>query len=109
MAGTYQVVVTPAARQDFADILEYAAEQQSDQRAATVQDEILAAIDRLEEMPTAHAPVRETYELVGEAFRRIVADKYRIIFTVEEADRQVFVIRIIHIKRGPGFVREALL
>ena len=109
MAGTYQVIVTPAARHDLAEILEYVAENQSDGRAAKVQDEILEVIDRLAEMPTAHAPVQETYELVGDAFRRIVADQYRIIFTVEESPQAVFVIRIMHIKHGPDFVVDALL
>ncbi len=109
MAGTYRVIVTPAARQDLAEILEYVGELQSDGRASKVQDEILEAIDRLAEMPTAHAPVQETYELVGDVFRRIFADPYRIIFTVEESIQAVFVIRIMHIKRGPGFVVDALL
>lgn len=58
MAGTYQVTVTPAARQDFQELLDYVAENQSRERAEKVQDEILNAIDRLEEMPTAHAPVK---------------------------------------------------
>ena len=109
MAGTYQVIVTPAARQDLAEILDNVAERQSLTRAAKVQDEILSAIDRLEEMPAANAPVQETYELVGNAFRRILADKYAVVFTVEELNQKVFVIRIYHIKRGPDFVKEALL
>lgn len=109
MAGTYQVIVTPAARQDLADILDNVAEKQSLTRAVKVQNEILDAIDRLEEMPTAHAPVQEIYELVGDTFRRILADKYRIVYTVEELNQEVFVIRIFHIKRGLDFVKDALL
>lgn len=109
MAGTYQVIVTPAARQDLAEILDNVAERQSLTRAATVQNEILAAINRLEEMPAANAPVQETYELVGNAFRRIVADKYNIVFTIEEPSLEVFVIRIYHVKRGSDFVKDALL
>ena len=109
MAGTYQVIVTPAARQDLAEILENVAEWQSFTRATKVQDEILTAIDKLEKMPASNAPVQETYELVGNAFRRIVADKYNIVFTIEETNLEVFVIRIYHIKRGPDFVKDALL
>ena len=109
MAGTYQVTITPAARQDFQELLDYIVENQSLERAEKVQDEVLNAITKLEEMPTAHAPVQETYELVGDTFRRILADKYRIIFTIEEANQDVFVIRILHIKRGPDFVVDALL
>ena len=108
MASTYQVTVAPAAGQDLAQILEYVAEHQSDSRAAKVQHELLEAMDRLREMPTAHAPVRETHELVGDTYRRILADQYRTIFTVEGLSREVFVIRIIHIKRGPDFVVDAL-
>ncbi len=109
MAGPYQVIVTPAARQDLAEILEYVAENQSASRAQKVQEEIIAAIASLEEMPTAHAVVQETFEFVGDAFRRILADKYRIIFTVEELNLAVFIIRIIHIRRGPDFVTKALV
>lgn len=109
MAGTFQVIVTPPATQDLEEIIDYLTECESYERALEVRDEILNAIDKLEEMPGRHAPLRETYELVGNYYRRVLTGKYKVIFTVEEPANEVYVIHIMHIKRGPNFVTDRLL
>jgi plasmid stabilization system protein ParE len=109
MAGTFQVIVTPPAQQDLEDIIDYLTECESYDRALEVHDEILEAIEKLDEMPDRHAPLRETYELVGNYYRRALTGKYKVIFTVEEPANEVYVIHIVHIKRGPNFVTKKLL
>ena len=49
-------------------------------------------------------------ELTGSIiFRQIVVKKaYRIIYRVQEVQKNVVVIRVIHVKRGEGFVQDAL-
>ena len=109
MAGTYTVTVTPAARDDFQELLEYAQEYRSLRGVDQLQGAILAAIARLEEMPAAHPPVLETYSVVGTKFRRIVVDNYKVIYEIDEQSSDIYVIRILHVKRGTDFVQEALL
>ena len=109
MAGTFQVIITPAAEQDLEGIIAYLIENESYDRAFTVHDEILEVIVGLQEMPTRHAPARDTYEFVGDYYRRAPAGKYKVIFHASEPDNEVFVVRIMHTKRGPEFVRKALL
>lgn len=109
MAGTFQIIIAPAAQQDLEDIIEYLAEIESYDRAVTVHDEIIEVIEGLEKMPDRHAPARETYEVVGDYYRRATTGKYKAIFHIDETVKQVFVVRIMHIKRGPDFIRKALL
>ena len=109
MAGTFQVTVTPPAQQDLEDIIDYLTETESYNRALKVRDEILDTIEKLEEMPGRHAPLQETYDLVGNYYRRALTGKYKVIFTVEEPINEVFVINIMHIRRGDNFVKDKLL
>lgn len=109
MAGTFQVIITPAAQQDLKDIIDYLTEKESYDRALAVYNEIIEVIEGLEEMPGRHAPAQDTYEFVGDYYRRAPAGKYKIIFHIEEPVKEVFVVRIMHIKRGPDFALEALL
>lgn len=111
MAGNYQVVVTPQAQEDLDGILAYLIETESYTRAINVQRSIMDTIYSLEEMPTRHARVLEILDDLPADVdcRRVVAKGHRIIFTIEEAENQVLVVRIIHVKRGPEFVKDALL
>ncbi|HMQ82173.1 MAG TPA: type II toxin-antitoxin system RelE/ParE family toxin [Saprospiraceae bacterium] len=109
MAGTFQVIITPSAQQDLEDIIDYLTEKESYDRALAVHDEIVEVIESLENMPDRHAPARDTYEFVGNYYRRAPAGKYKVIFHIEEPVNEVFVVRIMHIKRGPDFIRKALL
>ncbi|MEN0004094.1 MAG: type II toxin-antitoxin system RelE/ParE family toxin [Bacteroidota bacterium] len=109
MAGTFQVVITPAAQQDLEDIIDYLADTVSFDSILAVHDAIIEVIENLKVMPSKHAPVRETYEFVGDYYRRALAGNYKVIFHVDESTSEVFVIRIMHIKRGPSFVQGELL
>jgi plasmid stabilization system protein ParE len=109
MAGTFQVIITPAAQKDLEDLIDYLTETASHDRALAVHNEIMEVIEGLENMPSRHAPARDTYEFVGDYYRRAPAGKYKVIFHIDEPVNEVFVVRIMHIKRGPEFVRKSLL
>jgi plasmid stabilization system protein ParE len=109
MAETFQVIITPAAQQDLEDIIDYLVEKESYDRALAVHNEIVEVIEGLGKMPSRHAPARDTYEFVGDYYRRAPAGKYKIIFHIEEPVLEVFVVRIMHIKRSPDFIRKTLL
>ena len=111
MAGTYQVVVTNEAKQDINDILDYLLNEVSYQEAVDVRRQIIAAIHSLSERPEARSPVKELAELTKEIiFRQVVVKKaYRLVYRVREIPKNVVVIKVFHVKRGPGFVMGALL
>lgn len=109
MAGTFKVEITEPAEKDLENILEYIVSEHSYERAQKVLQKILDAIYRLEKMPMAKGLVREVVGLGQNEYRQIVAAKHRIMFTIEEPKKKVFVVRILHVKRGPDFVKDALL
>ncbi|WP_420459201.1 type II toxin-antitoxin system RelE/ParE family toxin [Neolewinella sp.] len=110
MAGAYQVVVTEWAKRDINELLDYLLENASYGEAADARQQIIDGIHRLAKMPGAHSPVREMTELTGSIiFRQLVVKKaYRIIYQIREVKQSVVIIQIIHVKRGPGFVEDAL-
>ena len=108
MAESFEVIVTGSAESDLEAIVEYVSDTTSYEHALKVRDQIVAAIEGLETMPERHAPLKETVEYVVDYYRRVLAGNYKIIFTIEQAVDIVFVIRIIHIRRGGEYVRNAL-
>jgi len=70
MAETFQIIITPAAQQDLEDIVDYVVKEESHNRALAVHSEIVEVIEGLREMPSRHAPARDTYEFVGDYYRR---------------------------------------
>ncbi|MEM7574205.1 MAG: type II toxin-antitoxin system RelE/ParE family toxin [Bacteroidota bacterium] len=111
MAVSYQVVVTTRAKRDINKILDYELENNSRKRALEVRREIIDAIHSLAEMPEARNPVQEVVKLTQDiVFRQVVAkETYRIIYRIREVKKGVVVMRVMHVKRGPGFVKDALL
>lgn len=109
MAGTYQVIITEPARKDLEEILDYILENDGEQKAADMRLALLEAIYRLAEMPTRHGLVKEVAGRTDVVYRRVIVKKrYQVIYQVEEPGKNVFVIRILHVKRGPGFVKKVL-
>ncbi len=111
MADTYQVIITKAAKRDIENILDYLLEEESYNVAVTTQHNVMETIYNLANMPSAHSPVQEVAMLTKEIiFRQVVAKKlYRIIYRIKEIKQDVVILRIMHVKRGPDFVKKALL
>ncbi len=110
MAGTYQVIITEPAQKDLENIINYIGEEKgSVQGAENVKTAILKAINTLAKMPDRHGRVKEVAHKEDIVYRRVIVDKkYRIMYKIEEVDDEVYVVRILHVKRGPNFVRNAL-
>ena len=107
----YQVIVTEEAKKEINEILDYLAQKVSYDQAVDARKKILAAINSLSDMPSAHSPVQEVVHLTEDIiFRQIIAKEvYRIIYRIKEIHKDVIVIRVIHVKRGSSFVKKALL
>ena len=110
MAETYQIIVTEAAKKDINDILDYLQDNVSHQEAVDTRRAILSAIRKLEEMPDARSPVKESVKPNKPInLRQIVAKKvYRIIYRIEEVAKDVVVVRVIHVKRGTDYVKKII-
>lgn len=109
MAVSYQVIITEAAESDLEEILDYYRDQISDQSAIKLKSEMIQAIDGLKQMPERHGAVKEAIQDGVILIRRvIVRKKYRVMFRIQKKGSKVFVLRIIHTKRGSDFVMKAL-
>jgi toxin ParE1/3/4 len=110
MAGAYQVTISTPAQKDLKEILLYLAlEKGSVQSAKKVRQTILDAVQGLSQMPQRHSLVKEVFDKSGIAYRRVIAGKsYRIIYYVDEEASEVFVVRILHVKRSPDFIRNVI-
>jgi len=110
MAETYQIIVTKAAKKDINDILDYLQDNVSHQEAVDTRQAILSAIRKLEEMPGARSPVKESIKPNKPiTLRQIIAKNvYRIIYRIEEAAKDVVLLRVIHVKRGTDYVKKVI-
>lgn len=108
MAETYQIIVTDQAKKDIND---YLLENVSYKEAVDTRKKIIDAIHTLSTMPSARSPVQEVAGLTEEIiFRQIIPKEvYRIIYRIQEVRNNVVVIRVIHVKRGPAFIKKTLL
>ena len=104
----YEVTITSDAYTDLLRLVDRLTAEVSEDYALKTENAILDAIDGLENMPERYLPLPETVELVGTYFRRVIAEKYKVIFTIEHDQREVFVVRILHIKRNTKFILRAL-
>lgn len=109
MAESYAVIITEPAEQDLEEILKYIAEKSGVQSAENTRDAILDAIDGLAQMPDRHGRVKEVIHREDIVYRRVIVNKkYRVMYKIEEAEKDVYVVRILHVKRGPAFVKKVL-
>jgi plasmid stabilization system protein ParE len=107
MANTYRVIVTPEARDQVKEIVDYWEDQESSTKAERTLDGILEAIDNLADMPTRHAPVPSISKR-GTMYRRILSKPYRIVFTIDEQEITVTVVDIDHERRHPQIIIDKL-
>lgn len=92
----YSVVVTEAAERDLAGIVDYLSGKLASPAAALgVLDEFERLVGSLEELPHAHAAVRdEMLALAG--YRWAPVGSYMAFFTVDEDAATVNVERVLH-------------
>lgn len=96
----YSVVVTEAAERDLAGIVDYLSRKLSSPGAALgVVDEFERLVTSLEELPQAHAAVRdELLALAG--YRWTPVGSYMAFFTIDEDAATVNIERVLHGSRN---------
>ena len=104
MGQTYQVVLTPGAQADIKSIYDYLLENVSYQTAERVKAGIEEEIVKLAQMPESRGLLRGTTS--NTVYRRVLKWSYRIIFTIEEEELRVLVVRIDHEKSDPNRLKD---
>jgi plasmid stabilization system protein ParE len=95
MVKKYKVRITPKARQDLNQIVQYLRRNTSNEVATKVRRGIVAAIDKLVTHPEAYQTFTEisTEKVV---FRRMLQWDYKIVYTVNKQELVVLVVKIYH-------------
>ena len=88
----YEVLITPGAERDLAEVIEYSAEHDAPAKADQVLGKLLVAIDGLSMLPERGAPPKELLALGMRDFRQVSFKPYRVIYRVMSA--QVFILVI---------------
>lgn len=99
MGQIYQIVLTPGAQADIKSIYDYLLEHASYQTAEHVKSGIEEEIAKLAHRPESRGLLRGTTSKT--VYRRVLKWSYRIIFTIEEEELRVLVVRIDHVKSDP--------
>ena len=104
---TYKVRLTPRARVDLTNIVEYVRRKESATTAIKVRKGIMEAIKKLQKLPESHAKVEELSD-EQIVFRRMLKWDYKIVFTVEKDELVVLVVKIYHGSQNPDAIIEEL-
>ncbi|MBK7337323.1 MAG: type II toxin-antitoxin system RelE/ParE family toxin [Saprospirales bacterium] len=99
MGQIYQVVLTAGAQADIRNIYDFLLENASYQTAERVKAGIEEEIAKLAHMPESRGLLRRTKSET--VYRRVLKWSYRIIFTIEETELWVLVVRIDRTKSDP--------
>jgi toxin ParE1/3/4 len=99
----YQVALSPSARRDLRDIVRYIS-LDSPERAVTFGQFLVSSTKRLAEFPEMG---RIVPEFANPKIREVVVRPYRIIYSVDLADRRVDIIRFWHGARGIPEIADA--
>lgn len=96
----YSVMMSAAAAEDIGGIADYIAYTLLEpETAAKLIGRLKTAVKSLETMPERHPLVADTYlALCG--IRMICVDNYCVFYTVDKAEHNVTIIRIIYKKRA---------
>ncbi len=100
MAETYEVILTTNAEKHLNEILEYFLDNVSFETAQRVRLGLLKEIELLSNMPSANGIAHELSE-DNLTFRKRQKWNYRIVFTIEETEKIVFVTAIQNTKQDP--------
>jgi plasmid stabilization system protein ParE len=101
----YKVAISTEAKQSIQKIFHWVLEQESKQLANKVVKGILDQIENVSIMPNKHPIV---FEIINknEVYRWSMKWAYKIIFIVDESEKVVRIIDVIHSKRNPKIIKE---
>jgi plasmid stabilization system protein ParE len=95
----YRVLVARSAELDVAETIGHIATD-SPRQAGRWLDGLLEIIDSLRDMPGRYAQISESEEL-GRPLRAVVYRSHRVVYFVDEAHQEVYVVRVYHCARRP--------
>lgn len=96
----YQVIQTQIAENDIIEIARYITNELCDRDAADrLVDEFHAAMGSLREMPQRHEEIKDEDYIIPEGIRRFGVRKYDIYYSCDEAEKVVYVRRVLYSKR----------
>jgi len=104
MGATYQIILSSAAQQNLRDIYDYLYDHASAETAEHVKEGLEAAIARLSQTPEANGLLKGHSSSI--VYRRVLKWSYRIIFTIEEKQLIVMVIRVDSQKMNPSSLED---
>lgn len=95
----YKVLLSAPAERDIEEAVEFIAAN-STEVASKWLSGLQEAIQTLEEMPARHALIPEA-GMIGVPYRSLPYFSHRVIYRLDEANAQVFVVRVYHGARKP--------
>lgn len=105
MAESYQVVVTEGAQRNLQQIVEYLIEKASHEVAEKVRNGIEEEMAKLSQHSHSKGLLKGISSKQA-VYRRVLKWSYRIIFTIEEEQLLVLVVRIDHTSRNPALLQD---
>ena len=99
MTKSYNVIIQNAAQNDLYAIWEYiAGELKNPNVAAHMLDKLHKSILSLRELPERHALLTDKL-LRSKGIRKILVENYIVFYRVNEEEKSVAVLRILHVRR----------
>jgi plasmid stabilization system protein ParE len=99
MGPTYQIVLSTTAQDNLRDIYDYLYDHVSFETAEHVKDGLEAEIAKLSQSPEANGLLQGHNSKT--VYRRVLKWSYRIIFSIEEQQLTVEIIRVDSQKMNP--------
>lgn len=96
----YRVILSKPALKDLGEIARFVAQDSSLETAERIGHELLDLAESLAVLPLRGAPLRSR-----PGVRRLLLAPYLVVYRVDEADRNVQVLRFWHAKRNPDELR----
>jgi len=104
MGPSYQIVLSSTAQANLRDIYDYLHDHVSFETAEHVKDGLEAEIAKLSQSPEANGLLQGHSSKT--VYRRVLKWSYRIIFTVEEKQLVVEIIRVDSQKTNPANLED---
>jgi plasmid stabilization system protein ParE len=101
----YRILLSPLARQEILETADYIQEMSDAGRAAAWKNALLKSIAVLDDMPYRCLIADESSD-VGVELRELHFRTHRIIFTIDESEQTVQILRVYHYARAPLQVED---
>lgn len=108
MAQLYNVIVYPEAEEELQEIVNYLEENVGYQLAINIQDSFFKTLEDLETKPTSFSLYRPDQYPDRKLRKAVIKKSWNLVFQVDQKGKTVYVLTIIHVKRGTSYIIETL-